>query len=63
MANARKGKVTRTRKGKGASNRGESLRGGSSGNSSARESATDGGRENADVLIDAEDDNDNSDLN
>ena len=44
MANARKGKVTGMKKGKGASNRG-----GSSSNDSARaggsgESATDGGR-------------------
>ena len=55
MVNARKGKVTGVKKGKGASNRGESSRGGSSGNSSARESATDGGRDGPDVLVDAED--------
>ena len=51
MVNARKGKVTGVKKGKGASNRGRS-----SGSSSARESATDGGRDDTDVLMDTEDD-------
>ena len=54
MVNARKGKVTGAKKGKGASNRG-----GSSSNGSVRdggESAAGKSRENEDVLMDAEED-------
>ena len=54
MANTIKGKVTGVKKGKGASNRGGSSSGGSV--RSGVESATDGGRENEDVLVDADGD-------
>ena len=53
MAIMKKGKIRGSKKGKGASNQGRSSSGPSG---SGSESVTDGGRENEDVLIDADED-------